>query len=777
MHKTKGKGGSNNMKKSIKRYLSIIFMFVILISSINTNAISVQAAGADNWSLYIQSLTHYGMTLKVSGVDKAQNVTAYITTDENTFTRTLNLTKATQTFELTFDKGYDVDTYVSVYLQDASGNQTSTESDIITEDKIEVWGKAYPKMYKGEVWGQNVTSVYAVIDFQKYEGVINKKDNTVVITYPKQALDTEIQIISTDGFCTETDEQTIEEDYLTLPSIKLTRTSMLTNYARMPEGCIIYAKIGNTTYQSTLGKSVDFVDGVILEYPVQKEGQVVSVWMESEDGSSTKLKDYKIEKCKLELKEGYQLMAYPKKVFGSVSEDSKSITYVVAEIGKNKYQAKVDAKGDFEIEYPAQKLGVSITVTGYDEHGCASEPLKKKIENSYSIEDANYVKHIYLSQATGYTTYDIARRLCVQIGEKIYYSDYSKKSEQILKVTYPTQKIGTEVKVWFEEKNGSYSKTMKKKIEDKKLYVDKYDLQTTFIMGEISTMIWAEEGNIKLKSANVVINGKTYEGTVKNDVFSIGFPKQKLDQKVTLKLVDVDGYKCTETLELVNKPIDLDVETIYYNSTKVTGTTVEKAKVVVKIGEKKYTATANASGKFAVDIKASKSGSSVSVTSTSPEGYFNTVDTKVESQYGDVYFETTIYKNTTTVSVNCTNGNKGDVVTLKVGSNTYKKELSQTKKSQTVTFKIKAQSAGKQVKVTLLDSFGAERGSSSTMVYIGDTIKVGMTEAEVVLTTWGAPVRKNNWSGSIQWVFERGSSTVYAYFKKGKVYTIQHLKY
>ncbi|MFT4146133.1 MAG: Ig-like domain-containing protein [Mobilitalea sp.] len=765
------------MKKSIKRYLSSILMLVILISCINTNAITVQAAGADNWSLEIQSLTHYGMTLKVSGVDKAQNVTAYITADVDTFTRTLTFTKATQTFELTFDKGYDVDTSVSVYLQDTLGNRTSTESDVISEDKIEVWGKAYPKMYTGEIWGQNVTSVYAMIGFQKYDGVIDKKNNTVKITYPKQAVDTEIQIIATDGFCTDINEITIVEDYLKLPSIKLKRTQMLMFYDRMPEGCIIYAQIGNTTYQSTLGKSVAFENGVILEYPVQKEGQVVSVWMESEDGSTTKPKNYTIEKCKLVIEDGFRLVAYPKMLVGSVDTEKDTITYVVAQIGKESYKAKVDNEGEFVIEYPAQKVGTSITLVGYDEHGCNSEALKLKVENTYSIEEANYVKHIYLSQATGYTTYDIARRLCVQIGDKVYYSDYSKKRNQVLKVTYPTQKIGTEVKVWFEEQNGSYSKTVKKKVEDKKLYVDKYDLQTTFIMGEISTMIWGEEENLKLKSANVVINGKTYKGTIQNEVFSIGFPQQKLGQKVTLNMVDVDGYKCTETLEIVNKPIALDVNTIYYNSTKVTGTTVEKAKVVVKIGGKKYTATANASGKFSVNIKASKSGTGVSVTSTSPEGYFNTVDTKVESQYGDVYFETIIYKNTTTVNVNCTNGNKGDVITLKVGSNTYKKELSQTKKSQTVTFKIAAQSAGKQVKITLLDSFGKERGSNSTMVYIGDTIKVGMTEAEIVLTTWGAPVRKNNWSGSIQWVFERGSSTVYAYIKNGKVYTIQHLNY
>lgn len=55
---------------------------------------------------------------------------------------------------------------------------------------------------------------------------------------------------------------------------------------------------------------------------------------------------------------------------------------------------------------------------------------------------------------------------------------------------------------------------------------------------------------------------------------------------------------------------------------------------------------------------------------------------------------------------------------------------------------------------------------------------MGMSAKDAVLTTWGAPVRRNNWgTGTLQWVFESGSSTLYAYIRNGRVTSIQHLNY
>ena len=81
-------------------------------------------------------------------------------------------------------------------------------------------------------------------------------------------------------------------------------------------------------------------------------------------------------------------------------------------------------------------------------------------------------------------------------------------------------------------------------------------------------------------------------------------------------------------------------------------------------------------------------------------------------------------------------------------------------------------------KITLYDRFGKKKDSCTSKVYIGNRIYVGMSAKDAVLTTWGAPVRRNNWgTGTLQWVFESGSSTLYAYIRNGRVTSIQHLNY
>ena len=53
-----------------------------------------------------------------------------------------------------------------------------------------------------------------------------------------------------------------------------------------------------------------------------------------------------------------------------------------------------------------------------------------------------------------------------------------------------------------------------------------------------------------------------------------------------------------------------------------------------------------------------------------------------------------------------------------------------------------------------------------------------MSAHNATLTTWGKPVRRNDWgTGYKQWVFESAYSTLYAYIKNGKVCSIQHLNY
>jgi len=53
----------------------------------------------------------------------------------------------------------------------------------------------------------------------------------------------------------------------------------------------------------------------------------------------------------------YFLCAYPKQVSGYVDQDYATVDYVTAQIDNDTYQAKVDSKGNYVIEYPTQKVG------------------------------------------------------------------------------------------------------------------------------------------------------------------------------------------------------------------------------------------------------------------------------------------------------------------------------------------------------------------------------------------------------------------------------------
>ena len=63
-----------------------------------------------------------------------------------------------------------------------------------------------------------------------------------------------------------------------------------------------------------------------------------------------------------------------------------------------------------------------------------------------------------------------------------------------------------------------------------------------------------------------------------------------------------------------------------------------------------------------------------------------------------------------------------------------------------------------------------QRASTTKKIYIGRTIKVGMSAKKAVLTTWGKPVYKRKAKkGYKEWGFIRGNYGLIALIKKGKV--------
>lgn len=153
----------------------------------------------------------------------------------------------------------------------------------------------------------------------------------------------------------------------------------------------------------------------------------------------------------------------------------------------------------------------------------------------------------------------------------------------------------------------------------------------------------------------------------------------------------------------------------------------------------------------------------------SPQGYTSSVTEKTKLSSGSVYINGNIYRNSSSVSVTVRRPEKGDKVVVKAAGKTYTKQIKANGKK-------KKTSAGTRVSVELKDQFGKKKDHEKVMVYYGNTIAKGMSASNAVLTTWGYPVRKNDYgTGSIQWVFQSGNSYLYAYIRAGKAVGIQRI--
>ena len=260
--------------------------------------------------------------------------------------------------------------------------------------------------------------------------------------------------------------------------------------------------------------------------------------------------------------------------------------------------------------------------------------------------------------------------------------------------------------------------------------------------------------------------------------YSVKYPKQKIGTEIEICLIDSNQITYSKTVKLKNIPPKLKIDKIDSSSTKVSGATAAKSKVIIKAGSKKYKCIARNNGKFSKRIKAQNKGTKISVSVITPEGYTNTKSTKVRFATGTLWITNYVYRTSKNVRIKLTNAKKGDKVKVIIGSKTYTKKISSGKKVQVIKVGIKKAPAGAKVKAVLYDKFKNKKDSESSMVYYGDKIYTGMSSKNVVLTTWGYPVMRNDYGyGPLQWVFESGKTTLYVYIKNGKVVNMQTINY
>jgi hypothetical protein len=150
---------------------------------------------------------------------------------------------------------------------------------------------------------------------------------------------------------------------------------------------------------------------------------------------------------------------------------------------------------------------------------------------------------------------------------------------------------------------------------------------------------------------------------------------------------------------------------------------------------------------------------------------------KVKMLYGYIKIPNYIYKSSNRIKVKVYDTRKGDKVKLKVGKRTYTKKIKAKHNKKTISFKIKKAPAGTKVVATYYNKFDNRKGRYKDMVYFGDYIYKGMSAKNATLTTWGKPVRRNDYNGELQWIFESGQKTLYAYIRGGVIYSINVYNY
>lgn len=772
------------MKQRKKVLLLLVCMGIILMG---LGTVSTEAA-TFKWGILGIQLSHEKISFRVEQVEKAQSATVVVMNAQKEEVLSKQFSISNQKEDIVIDlageeclrANEDPESSVTsyyVYLKDEQGNvATDTQrAYLYHHNNIVLLATAYPNWLEISKFHWDGLHVSAIVNFQEYEGV-QDENGTVIIEYPHQEDGTYVQLKWWDDYgCLGTSDKKVESDsHVSIPSLDVFRESAALVYNKLYSDCRLAVKIGEEVYYSSYGAGCD---GNTVEYPeVPANISSVAAWVECKNGSRSAEKTYDISNCRLKDCQ-YDLKLYLGKAVGTIRANAygQAAVSVSTTVAGKTYQADVK-NGAFTLEYPGErKYNRELVFT--DKHGCTFS-YSGMVYDSLINETTNeyvYKEDILTKSARAEMPYKDLR-LCVKIGGKTYYSQYSNKSDELVRVSYPQQKVGTYVKIWLEHKNTSFTEPATYKIYDRKIkYTAK--AKTTSLSGTYFS-------DIKAKIV-VIASGKQYNCKLSKSwdeegdlcyKFSVSYPRQKVNSYVKIIITDEEGYRCTGSIKLKNIPPKLSVASVDSGSVKITGKTTPGSKVTAQIKGKKYKGKANKAGKYAIKIRQTKVGTKVKVSVVTPEGYTKSKTVKVKLAYGFIDIPNYVFRTSNSISLKVRNGQKGDKIKVNIGGTIYTKTIKKTKKTQNVTVNIHPAAAGTGIVATLCDKFGKVKDTHRDMVYFGDSIYVGMSAEEACLTTWGTP-KRNNWGGTIQWVYRRGSTTLYVYIQNGRVAYIQRLNY
>lgn len=757
-----------------------MIVFILCICLLCTNLQMVDTfAKASDWKISNINLEHTYVSFRIEDVEKKQNVKLVIKdseTGEISIEKTFTINNTVEDIKINFNKGTYLESgnyYVSV--KDMDNNESSTYFTVLYEHNFNISCTAYPNgiEFKDITLSKNESYHVSVsINFKEYATDIVGNDS-VYLEYPTQPIGTVISIKCYDDYgCESNQTAVVENQYFGYHSFSARTNALYEISPNYSEDERIVAEVEGNLYYSEYGIKDSTSYTEMISYPkVSDSTDSIRVWIESKNGSKSDIQEVRLEECSVSRYDS-SVIAFPCKAEGTIDQDNYtgSIPTTIRTIVNNQeYSSSINSDGKFSLNYPRQKDDSEMTFIIEDQHGCQFT-YRINIMNTEQTREDGIITLCKKAYAEVYKNI----RIAVQINDKIYYSDYAKSDESIVSVSYPQQKPGEKIKVWYENKNTSKSKEFDTTILDREYYFSA-NVRTSSLIGEIDTEAENVSYNIFVK-----INGKEYPCTFTNKrktKFSCKFPQQKIGSSVQIIVRDTDGYEYAEKFAIKNIKPKLKVNTVYSSDTRLTGKTVAKSKITVKIGKKKYKGKAKANGNFSIKIKTYRVGTKGKINVKTPEGYSTTKTIKISKAYGYAQLSSEVFRTSTKAKLKVVGGRKGDKLKFKIGNKTYTKKIKSNKKYQKIPFKISKYEAGSKIKITLTDKFGKNKSTETDKVYYGTDIHVGMSTSQILLTTWGSPTRKNDWGSFEQWVYEYGNSTLYVYIKGGKVTDIQRFNY
>lgn len=771
--------------------------------------------GAETWKLSRIVLSHTSLSFQISSVENAQDAILFIQTSDYyssakeddiiTYEIPFSITSSTENITVNIpDNGYlTPGHYYDVYTKDADGNESPKYRSYLGDHHYWISYHAYPNWIVIENENDASYHVSATVGFQEYKTDLDAKEKTI-IEYPNQSTGTVIELKWWDDYgCSGKYTTEVKNEYLSNPTVYAWKDSITALYPHMSENERLAVEVEGKTYYSSYSAENKIIPEFVTYPQVADSTSKVKIWLESKNGSMSEPREYNIQDCKLD-KCRKTCNAFPAEATGSVKSNDYGnfITKVTTTINGKEYNCGVASDGTYRLKYPEQKHLSSINIRFIDKHGCETSS-NYRVNNT--LNDQEYDITALLSRA--YADVRSGVRIAVKIDEQIYYSDYApyinsfSTTTSRVTVSYPMQKPGKKISVWYEKADTSKSRTNTITLA-KREYEISANARTSSITGKIRESrdydVYVQVNGKEYKCATKKMdywseNNKEYNPSDYEDadadldeyaegnyytIFSCSFPKQKVGNAIKVIVRDRDGYEYSENFVLTNIKPQIKLKRIYTSSTTIQGTTIAKSSVTVKVKSKKYKGKANKHGDFSIKINPQKTDTKITVDVVTPEGYTNSKTAKISKVYGYAELSHYVFRTSTKAKLTVMHGAKGDKLKVKIGNHVYTKKLKSNKKKQKIKIGIKKATAGSKIKITLYDKFGAKKGSNSDMVYYGAKIYVGMSARNAGLTTWGSPVRRNNWgTGYKQWVFESANSTLYAYIKNGKVCNIQHLNY